>query len=263
MANSLIWLPDVLRGAGLKVELVNGWENRGRGDVGQILGILCHHTAGAKAGNMPSLDLLVKGRQDLPGPLSQLGLARDGTYFVIAAGKCNHAGKGNWKGITNGNTNLIGIEAENTGLPNDSPWPRVQLDAYQRGAAAILTHIGKPADFCAGHKEYGLPAGRKSDPSFDMVAFRASVAAIMSGTAPTTGPTSDEPATQPEAPAARPTLRRGASGESVRQLQAKLGVDVDGNFGPATEAAVRNFQTANGLTPDGVVGAKTWQALDT
>jgi hypothetical protein len=183
MANSLIWLPDVLRGAGLKVELVSGWENRGRGDVGQILGILCHHTAGAKTGNMPSLDLLVKGREDLPGPLSQLGLARDGTYFVIAAGRCNHAGKGNWKGITNGNTNLIGVEAENTGLPNDSPWPQVQLDAYQRGAAAILTHIGKPADFCAGHKEYALPVGRKSDPSFDMIAFRVAVAAIMSGTA--------------------------------------------------------------------------------
>ena len=95
MANSLIWLPDVLKAAGLKVALVDGWQDRGRGDVGAIHGILCHHTAGPKNGNMPSLNTLVQGRSDLPGPLAQLGLGRDGTYFVIAAGRANHAGKGN------------------------------------------------------------------------------------------------------------------------------------------------------------------------
>src|SRR5262249_4020644 len=110
MANSLIWLPDVLKAAGLKVALVDGWHDRGRGDVGAMQGILCHGTAGPKNGNMPSLNTLVQGRSDLPGPLAQLGLGRDGTYFVIAAGRANHAGKGNWKGILNGNTNLIGIE---------------------------------------------------------------------------------------------------------------------------------------------------------
>ena len=94
MAFSLLWLADVLKNAGLKVAQIPGWQDRGRGDVGQILGILCHHTAGGKNGNMPSLDLLVKGRPDLPGPLSQLGLGRDGTYYIIAAGRCNHAGKG-------------------------------------------------------------------------------------------------------------------------------------------------------------------------
>ena len=87
----LTWLPDVLKAAGLKVATVPGWENRGR-DVGPIVGVLCHHTVGPKNGNMPSLNTLINGRPDLPGPLAQLGLGRDGTYFVIAAGRANHAG---------------------------------------------------------------------------------------------------------------------------------------------------------------------------
>lgn len=607
----------MLKAAGLKVAPVDGWQSRGRGDVGQIMGILCHHTAGPKSGNMPSLNILINGRPDLPGPLAQLGLGRDGTYFVIAAGKCNHAGKGSWKGVTNGNTNFIGIEAENcleagtsvltkTGLmpiekvplgmdvwthqnrwrpvigrsvrkdseallvkaaghpgircsphhqwygfdsycginrtfdherwlrqehkiewaetanmagrlmvspvgvaplepepiagiditpellwiagrwvadgsrehhkipviavrdskadvvrqrlkqanlkwseyghlssshiiyfriprpelgdwlakefgrisiehtipawllsasgqmgkafldgylhgdgflkrggknklggisrdrievgtssrclafgirllaqalgmyaivsssrmqypdghiiagratkqsapswivslwnerpfrghlqrheewsigpvrsvqqvaqtdlydltvaddhsfiadgmvthncgtPVD-PWPEAQMDAYHRGVAAILKHIGRGVEFCAGHKEYALPKGRKSDPNFDMNLFRSSVAAIMGGTAPAPDliPAAEPPS--PSGAAGRPTLRRGATGELVRQVQAKVGVGVDGNFGPKTEAAVRNFQGANGLVPDGIIGPQTWQALD-
>jgi peptidoglycan hydrolase-like protein with peptidoglycan-binding domain len=36
---------------------------------------------------------------------------------------------------------------------------------------------------------------------------------------------------------------------------------VDGSFGQATENAVKNYQKANGLTQDGVVGEKTWNSL--
>lgn len=266
MAHSLIWLPEVLKLAGLKVALVPGWENRGRGDVGKIFGVLCHHTAGPKTGNMPSLNTLVKGRGGklpLPGPLAQLGLGRDGTFFIIAAGKAIHAGRGNLNGVTNGNSNLIGIEAENTGLPNDSPWPAVQIDAYQRGVAAILKHIGQGAEFCAGHKEYALPRGRKTDPNFDMKPFRARVAALLKGTAP--APVlipAVEPPAKPGAPVGRPTLRRGAKGDLVKEVQAKVGLRADGKFGPKTEAAVRVFQRKKGVNADGIVGPKTWSLLD-
>jgi putative chitinase len=64
----------------------------------------------------------------------------------------------------------------------------------------------------------------------------------------------------------KPILRLGSSGEQVAALQAMLvamgfGIAADGNFGPATAAAVKKFQTSHGLAGDGVVGAATWSVL--
>lgn len=178
MVYSLTWLPAVLRAVGLTVNEQPGWQTRGHGDAGATKGVICHHTAGSLKGNAGSLGIVTNGRPDLPGPLAQLHLGRDGTFTVVAAGLAYHAGAGKWQGITSGNSSFIGIEAENTGLKND-PWPAVQMSAYAKGVAAILLHIHAPVIMCAGHKEYALPKGRKSDPSFDMAVFRASVNAIM------------------------------------------------------------------------------------
>jgi len=57
------------------------------------------------------------------------------------------------------------------------------------------------------------------------------------------------------------TLRRGSKGDAVKQMQAKLGLAADGDFGPGTEAALKKWQAANGLTADGVAGAKTLAKL--
>jgi peptidoglycan hydrolase-like protein with peptidoglycan-binding domain len=266
MEFSLIWLPDVLKGAGLKFSLVPDWKTRGLGDVGDIFGVLCHHTGVRNPNklNIPTLNSLKNGRKAepglaaLPGPLAQLGLARDGTYFVIAAGRAAHAGKGSFQGVS-GNLRFIGIEAENGGTASD-PWPQIQLDAYHHGVAAILKHLGKDSTFCVGHKEYA--PGRKDDPSLNMNDFRSAVAAIMSGATPAPPPI---PAVEPAPPPGttpRPTLRRPVKGELVKQVQAKVGVPADGTFGPNTEAAVRAFQRNHGIVPDGIVGPKTWAALD-
>ena len=56
-------------------------------------------------------------------------------------------------------------------------------------------------------------------------------------------------------------LKLGSEGEDVKKLQVKLGVDPIGKFGPKTDAAVKSWQSANGLTPDGVVGPATWAKL--
>ena len=66
---SLLWLPDVLRSAGLEVEELEGWQTRGHGDVGDIRGVMCHHTCGPPHGNI-HLRILVDGRTDLVGPLA-------------------------------------------------------------------------------------------------------------------------------------------------------------------------------------------------
>ena len=264
MAGLLTWLPGVLEAAGLKVATVDGWDLRG-GEMGIVRGVICHHTASPRRDlNMPSLNVLRDGRSDLPGPLAQLGLGRDGTYYVIAAGRCNHAGSGLWNGVSRGNSHFIGIEAENTGRADDFPWPHVQLDAYQRGVAAILRHLQLDAECCAGHKEYALPLGRKPDPNIDMPGFRAAVARILSGEAP--APVlipAVEPTPSPQIGVPRPTLRRGSREEQwIRELQTLLGATADGIFGARTEAAVRAFQRDRHLVPDGIVGPKTWAKLD-
>jgi peptidoglycan hydrolase-like protein with peptidoglycan-binding domain len=63
-----------------------------------------------------------------------------------------------------------------------------------------------------------------------------------------------------------PVVRRGAQNHPVRTLQDLLrahgkNVAVDGIFGPATETAVRQLQTAGGIAADGIVGPQTWPLL--
>jgi peptidoglycan hydrolase-like protein with peptidoglycan-binding domain len=63
-----------------------------------------------------------------------------------------------------------------------------------------------------------------------------------------------------------PIVQQGDRNHPVKTLQYLLRerghtVDVDGIFGPATDAAVRAFQQQKNLTVDGDVGPQTWSAL--
>jgi peptidoglycan hydrolase-like protein with peptidoglycan-binding domain len=67
-------------------------------------------------------------------------------------------------------------------------------------------------------------------------------------------------------------VKKGSTGDAVRGVQEVMkfhdqsdgegpGVQVDGIFGPRTDAFVRGFQTAVGTASDGIVGPITWRAL--
>lgn len=81
--------------------------------------------------------------------------------------------------------------------------------------------------------------------------------------------TAQEPATS-SGTTKLPTLRNGSKGTYVKKAQQLLkdrGYDlgicgVDGDFGPATEKAVKQFQKDWGLQQDGVIGSLTWEKLE-
>ena len=60
----------------------------------------------------------------------------------------------------------------------------------------------------------------------------------------------------------KPTLKYGSKGDTVKELQSLLSLYPDGLFGNLTKEAVIAFQAANNLVADGIVGAKTWEALE-
>lgn len=182
-------LPRILKAAGLRVQEVPGWRARGRpASTGGFapVGVLCHHTASSADGRAGT-GILVNGRSDLPGPLAQLGLDRDGTVWIVAAGRSNHAGVAKSSGTVaggDGNRLYIGIEAMNRGT--GERWPKAQYDAYVLLCATLCLKVTRNSvNTVRAHKETSVtgkidPAGPTPyEGSFDMDAFRRRVAAKM------------------------------------------------------------------------------------
>lgn len=180
--------PAILREAGLKVKEHSGWQTRGHGSFSNV-GVLCHHTAtGPTTSNTNVINLLIKGRSDLPGPLCNFGLDRDGVVHIIAAGKAYHAGaakaSGTMAGNSSGNNVYIGIEAFNSGI--GEKWNKKQYDAYVLLCAVLSKKItGNSSETVRAHKETSVTG--KIDPygptpyesTFDMAKFRSRVKAKM------------------------------------------------------------------------------------
>lgn len=165
-----LWIADALRDEGLTVREVDGWKTRGTTNFDPV-GVLVHHTAAPIGRTAPSLNVVIHGRRNLPGPLCQILIGRDGVCHIIAAGRANHAGRGKWTGISDGNGQFIGIEAENDGV--GEPWG---ADVYQATVLAAAACARQGADRpVLGHKEWS--PGRKIDPTFGMDLFRAHVKA--------------------------------------------------------------------------------------
>lgn len=74
-------------------------------------------------------------------------------------------------------------------------------------------------------------------------------------------PHPDEPPVPPVPTGKRKPLTRGDRNNMVQAAQVALGINPDGQFGPATEAAVQKFQSDNGIKATGKVDRKTWTKL--
>lgn len=104
--------------------------------------------------------------------------------------------------------------------------------------------------------------------SSDIGVFRPDAAGTSTSGTATPTPTNRPTATPTASPAATGSLKNGSTGESVKSLQRRLKQlgyytgSVDGDFGDATEAAVRAFQDRNGLYVDGKAGEKTLAKLN-
>ncbi|MGH3677521.1 MAG: peptidoglycan recognition protein family protein [Mycobacterium sp.] len=257
-----IWIADVLRAEGVTLVEYPGWRSRGHGDFKDIRGVMVHHTGSDTA----SAASIANGRPDLPGPLSQLHIARDGTVTLVALGVAWHAGVGMypWLPTNMGNWHMIGIECANSGTsrmaPHRTNWPDAQYFALVHCCAAINRRLAQNSTRTIGHKEYAGRAQGKWDPGgIDMDVLRADIQARI-GDVPSLAPTPRPPV--PIGEYADILFYRGSKGPQVAELQRRLGVTVDGDFGPQTEAAVRAFQRRTpGLKVDGIVGPATAAAL--
>jgi hypothetical protein len=175
-------LLDVLRAAGCQVaesSTTNGWQRRARSSGGfpaPPLGVQWHHTASSTS---PANDLsyMINGNQD--APVGNLLLDRTGTFWPIAAGAANTAGKGGPLNMSRGqvkqdnaNATTFAIEAANNGV--GEAWPAVMIDAYFLGSNALNVRFGNLASDIFNHQTWAPT--RKIDP--------ATAAAVQGGWCP-------------------------------------------------------------------------------
>jgi hypothetical protein len=187
--SAAVWLADVLSDAfrghrGFQVDTVRGWQTRSaRTKTFEPRGVINHHTGPGSYANL--LNFMTASSSI--APLCNVATSRphsiggrDAVRITIcAAGRANHAGKGQlgWTGVDGGNRHAVGIENQNDGTQG---WPAQQIEAMRIATAAILTFLGRDTRFMADHKTYA--PGRKPDRhGLDLERERAAVRNLMVG----------------------------------------------------------------------------------
>ena len=158
------------------------------------------------------------------------------------------------------NTNYIGFEICEDGLNDKSYFDKVYKEAVELTVMLckmynikpekpnIICHSeGKTLGIASAHADimHWFPKHGKS-----MDTFRADVAKEINN-----------------AIVNYPVLRKGDKGDDVKTMQSKLNefgynLVADGDFGNKTEIALKDFQSKNNLTADGICGEKTWAILN-
>ncbi|ANN17891.1 hypothetical protein SD37_21070 [Amycolatopsis orientalis] len=163
-----------------------------------------------------------------------------------------------------GGVRISGIDRDylDVGPRTTLPCDTVSLDfaAYPRIASGATGNLVKAAQCLLAAK--GRPTG-----TFDEPTVSATKAFQQAHGLAATGEIEARTWTALLSTGDTPTLRQGATGAAVNRLQRALTaasgktLAIDGTFGPNTEKAVRDYQSARRLDVDGVVGQATWAAL--
>lgn len=267
-----VWLADVLRAEGLTVVEMPGWKDRGHGDFGWIWGSMYHHTGA----NNTSAEFCARGRSDLPGPICNVHVNREGVMTVVAAGVAWHGGSGRYKDIpaNAANWHTIGFEVQYDGHDiTDS-----QRKAMVLAMAAISRKIQRSAaDSVVGHKEYS-DMGKWDPGNVNMATVREQVrrqiiagpGKVVTGVEPPASHSRDAwtlrgdeyygPLSGPE------NSISGMYGEpvfkmrSLRVFQETVGIPVTGMYDTATRNAARDVQKRNKIYGWGQVSRATFEA---
>jgi hypothetical protein len=145
---------QILRDAGLKVVEIPGWTTRGRPEsTGGFapVGVLNHHTGASALGRAVAwvmeyvrwMFFIGRPSDGLPPPLCNMALGRDGTVYLGAAGRANHAGKARARGTVaagDGNRLYVGVEWL---LSGTEAIPQVMYDAGVLLNKVLITKILK------------------------------------------------------------------------------------------------------------------------
>lgn len=176
--STVTWMAAAFRKNDLRVRAVQGWKTRSAGGSFSPRGVVFHHTASNEhSGPVPSLAICTNGRSDIPGPLCNVLIGRDGTVHLIAAGQANHAGLGGpFRNIPRDSANafMIGVEVENSGV--GEKWSPELLRTCDVVFATLLLGLRRRSGWLIGHKEWAPT--RKIDPfPLDMDKVRSRVRA--------------------------------------------------------------------------------------
>lgn len=212
--------------------------------IAHFLGQCCHEAAGFRTTEEFASGELYEGRSDLGNTRKGDGRRYKGRGLIQLTGRANYRDVGN----------ALGLDLEANPLLAEEPrlslriaceyWKRRKInpDCDRDDIITVTRKINGGLNGLEDRRRYTAKA---------KAALARVEGFILSGTTPDT----------------RPVLHRGSVGEAVGDLQDHLHalgypLAIDGDFGPATELAVMEFQAAHRLKADGIVGKKTWTALE-
>jgi putative chitinase len=236
---------EIINGIGPVIQTVlSNYEITTRLRIAHFLAQICHESAGLRTTEEFADGSAYEGRADLGNVEPGDGARFKGRGLLQLTGRANYKAYGDDLGI-----DLIGNPKQAADPPTSLKiaslyWKKHginplcdadNLRAVTQKVNGGLNGLDSRADFLAKAK----------------AALAQQQAAVMDATV------INDP---------RPVLYRGEEGDAVASLQSQLrshgfDISIDGDFGAATELAVKQFQRQRGLVPDGIVGPQTWDRL--